>query len=129
MGKKNTKQIGKIGEDLAVEFLKHNHYNILERNYRNRIGEIDIIAEDSGTLCFIEVKTRTSDNFGFPQEAVSRSKQRKIAQTVLVYLKAKNRIKGDFRFDIIAIMLDETDKKKNINLIKNVFALDRQYFI
>ncbi len=124
----NTKQIGQIGENLAVEFLKRNHYNILERNYRNRIGEIDIIAEDSCVLCFVEVKTRTSNSFGFPQEAVSKSKQRKIAQTVLTYLKAKNRLKGDFRFDVIAVTLNEEYDKRDINLIKNAFELDAQYF-
>ncbi len=124
----NTKQIGEIGEDLAVEFLKRNDYNMLERNYRNRIGEIDIIAEDSGVLCFIEVKTRTSVNFGFPFDAISRSKQRKISQTVLTYLKAHNKPEGDFRFDVIAVMLDGTGKNPDIHLIKNAFELDRQYY-
>ncbi|MFH1092906.1 MAG: YraN family protein [Candidatus Omnitrophota bacterium] len=125
----NTKQIGKIGENLAVEFLKSNNYNILERNYHNRIGEIDIIAENSSVLCFIEVKTRANDNFGLPQEAISKSKQRKISQTALAYLKARNRLKGNFRFDVIAVMLNEAGENPDINLIKNAFDLDRQYFI
>lgn len=129
MDKRNTRQIGKIGEDLAVEFLKCNNYNILERNHRNKIGELDIIAEDSGVLCFIEVKTRTSDSFGFPQEAITRSKQRKISQTVLAYLKAHKRIEEDFRFDSIAVILKGPDEKPDISLIKNAFELDRQYFI
>ena len=128
MKKRDTKQIGKMGEDLAAEFLKANHYNILERNYRNRIGEIDIIAEDNSVLCFVEVKTRTSNSFGFPLEAISRSKQRKISQTVLTYLKAHKIIEGDFRFDTIAVMLDLAGGKPDINLIKNAFELDRQYF-
>ena len=128
MEKKNTKQIGKRGEDLAVEFLERNNYNILERNYRNRIGEIDIIAKDGGVLCFIEVKTRTSDSFGFPEEAISRAKQRKISQTVLAYLKAHKISEEDFRFDSIAVMLKVPDEHAKISLIKNAFELDRQYY-
>ena len=125
----SSKQIGKMGEDLAVEFLKRNNHNILERNYRNRIGEIDIIAEDGPVLCFIEVKTRTSDSFGLPQEAISKAKQRKIAQTVLIYLKTHKKAEADFRFDGIAVMIKPDENTPQINWIKNAFELDGQYAI
>lgn len=124
----DTKQIGKLGEDLAVDYLKSNGYNILQRNYRNRIGEIDIIAYDGDVLCFIEVKTRKNENFGSGFYAISQSKQRKIAQTALTYIKAHNKLEGDFRFDAIAVMLGEGNNPE-MSLIKNAFELDRQYFL
>ncbi len=129
MGKRNTKETGQIGENLAAEFLERNNYRILERNYCNRIGEIDIIAEDFGVLCFIEVKTRRSDNFGFGHEAISRSKQRKIAQTALIYLKVHKKTAGDSRFDSLSVMLNGAGENPDMDLIKNAFELDRQYFL
>ena len=71
------KFLGKRGEVVACKYLQSNGYRILEKNYKTHIGEIDVIAEDGETLCFIEVKTRSGDGYGLPSEAVTLKKQDK----------------------------------------------------
>ncbi len=95
---------GLKGEDLAVNYLKKKGYRILEKNYRTPLGEIDIIAEKKGTVVFVEVKTRTSDAFGLPEEAVTRQKQERIKKVALLYLKGLNRV-PPVRFDVLSIEL------------------------
>lgn len=114
------RHLGISGEDLAVEYLQQNGYKILERNFRSRLGEIDIVARDKDTLCFVEVKTRTSIEQGHPFESVSFFKQRKLARMALSYLKYKNFLDSPARFDVIAILFDEKGGKK-IELIQNAF--------
>jgi putative endonuclease len=70
------KQIGQLGEDKAVQFLKVKGYSILHRNYRTRFGELDIVCQDQHSLVFIEVKTRTSIKFGYPEEAINISENK-----------------------------------------------------
>jgi len=84
-------QLGQIGEEAAVTFLKQQGYQIVEQNFRNQLGEIDIVAYEGDTICFVEVKTRRSDIFGSPFESVTPAKQRKIAQVALSYLKFKGK--------------------------------------
>lgn len=111
--------IGKTGETIAANFLIDKDYYILERNFRNRTGEIDIIALKGDTLIFIEVKTRTSINYGYAYEAVNKKKQKKIIKTAFYYIKF-NRMKGyQLRFDIIEVYLGKTNK---INHIENAFV-------
>lgn len=109
---------GKEGEQLAKEYLTSKDYLILETNYRNKIGEIDLIALDKDILVFIEVKTRTSTKYGYAFEAVDFRKQRKILNTSLVYVKYKNYIDTQIRYDIIEIYLTENPK---INHLENAF--------
>jgi len=116
-------KLGQIGEEAAVSFLKKNGYRILEQNFRNKIGEIDIVALENDTLCFIEVKTRNSDFFGSPFESVTRAKQRKISQVALSYLKYKNISDRNTRFDVIAVLLDG-DRHQSIEIIKNAFQVN-----
>lgn len=102
-------QRGREGEDLAETYLKSLKINVLERNYRCPVGEIDIIAQKGPTRLFIEVKTRFSKNYGDPFEAVTPAKQKKIMRVAEYYL-AKNRFyKGDFAFAVIAVS-QENDK-------------------
>ncbi|MDD5044592.1 MAG: YraN family protein [Candidatus Omnitrophica bacterium] len=122
---KNNLFLARSGEDLALDFLKTKKYKILERNYRSPLGELDIIALDKDTVCFIEVKTRTSDRFGLPSEAVVRAKQRKISQAALVYLKKKGLLNKKARFDVVSIM--HPDEQAKIDLVKNAFELDTTY--
>ncbi|WP_408643039.1 YraN family protein [Thermosinus carboxydivorans] len=75
----NNIMMGKMGENAAADYLARNGYKILMRNYRCRIGEIDIVAERQGTIVFVEVKTRSSEKFGFPAEAVNYRKQQKLS--------------------------------------------------
>jgi len=117
--------LGKFGEESAIDLLKTNGYRILARNYKTKLGEIDIIARDKDTVCFIEVKTRHSDRFGLPQEAISRSKQRHIAKVALMFLKENNLLSKRARFDVISIMHSEDTSK--LDLIKNAFELDQSF--
>jgi len=94
---------GREGEDTAVGFLKKQGYRILQRNFRTKAGEIDIVAEKNNVLVFIEVKTRSDHQFGHPIEALTAHKQRKIGQIARGFL-AKNQIQGKpVRFDVVAI--------------------------
>jgi len=128
-GYDRRRELGKRGEEIAAVYLEKNGYRVIERNYRNKLGEIDIIAQNGAVLCFIEVKTRRSTSFGFPEEAIKKTKQRKIGQIVLAYLKIHNRLKEQFRFDIVAVMYRDDENQSRINLIKDAFPLDLQYSI
>ena len=99
----NKRQMGTSYEIKAEEYLLQKGYKILERNFRNRSGEIDIIAKDGEYFCFIEVKYRTTNDFGNPLEAVNIRKQQKIRQTARYYLM-KNKLSEwtPCRFDVIA---------------------------
>ncbi|MEA1964278.1 MAG: YraN family protein [Candidatus Aerophobetes bacterium] len=113
------KELGKRGENSAVKFLKGKGYEIIERNYRCPVGEVDIVAKDKRTLVFVEVKTRTSTNFGLPEEAISYRKRQhlsRIASFYLVYHKIKE---ANCRFDVVSVLM--SDKIKDIHLIKNAF--------
>lgn len=115
MGKENNNLIGDRGEELAINYLKKNKYKILESKYKIAIGEIDIIARKKKTIVFIEVKSRTSDYFGRPSEAVSAAKQNKIRAVATTYLKIKRKLDSLVRFDVIEVLDDE------INHIENCF--------
>lgn len=112
----NNRQTGTIGEDMAIQFLENNDYAIIERNYRCRIGEIDIIAENEGYLVFIEVKYRHSANKGNPFDSITLKKQstiRKVAQYFMLCHNYDENMKC--RFDAVGILNNE------ITLIKNAF--------
>lgn len=118
----NNLYFGKIGENKAVELLKTEGYKILARNYRAKTGEVDIIAEDKGTICFIEVKTRLDDKFGLPAEAITKPKQRQIIRTAMVYLQENKLLNNNSRFDVVSVLGVEDNQK--LELIKNAFTLD-----
>ncbi|MBI2327492.1 YraN family protein [Candidatus Curtissbacteria bacterium] len=113
------KNIGKHGEDLAVEFLKRRGYKIIDRNFRIRGGEIDIVALEKSTLVFIEVKTRTSLAYGYPQEAITKSKIFFLVRAAKFYRNANSYKKLPLleRIDVVAI--DHTQDPPKIDLIKN----------
>ncbi|MGR6836586.1 YraN family protein [Syntrophomonas erecta] len=97
------KRLGKKGEDLAVSFLTNQGYRILERNYYTRFGELDIICTRGGHIIFIEVKTRTSERFGTPEEAVTPHKIEHIRRAALSYLSQCKSGYSQIRFDVIAV--------------------------
>ena len=99
----NTKVLGSKGEFFAKEFLKKKGYKILEINFTNNIGEIDIIAKHKETIVFVEAKARSTFKFGLPSEAVSFSKQNKIRTVALAYLKSTKNLESSVRFDVIEI--------------------------
>lgn len=114
---KNT--YGKIGEIIATNYLKQKGYKIIANNYKNPIGEIDIIAQDKNYLVFVEVKTRISRAFGDPAEAVNRFKQQKIRQVATMYLKQHNLLQTNCRFDVVAILGQNGDE--DVRHIENAF--------
>jgi len=118
-----VESLGRWGEERAAEFLKAKGYRILETNYKNRIGEIDIIASDGKTLLFVEVKTRRSLAYGQPYESVTRHKQMKIARVAFAYLKHRcGTVDVNARFDVISIIRDESGQAR-IEYIPHAFDL------
>ena len=114
-------QFGKKSESIAIKYLKKKGYKILEQNYSNKLGEIDIIAQDKKTLVFVEVKARRSANFGHPKWAITSKKKRKISMVALHYLKSTRQSGIKARFDVVA--MTSTNDKPEIELIKNAFEL------
>ena len=100
------KLLGNRGERKAASYLRKQGYRILARQYRNRIGEIDLIARDSEFVVFVEVKTRSSLKFGTPEEAVGPRKQRQIISTAQWYLQQRQVGKLQTRFDVISVLAD-----------------------
>lgn len=113
------KSLGPLGEELASDHLVKKGYRLIERNFKIKIGEIDIIAEDGQTLVFVEVKTRLNKEFGQPFEAVNLFKQKKIRCIAEAYLQRKPLNGREARFDVISILL-EPDKTR-IEHIENAF--------
>lgn len=113
----HKKILGAVGEKSAVNFLKKQGYKILEKNFKTRVGEIDIIAKDGEEIVFVEVKTRTSDNFGEPSEAVNHKKQEKYHYVAEQYLLKKGLQEAICRFDVIEV------KSEQINHIKSAFFI------
>ncbi len=120
MNKITRKNLGKDGEELAVNFLKKRGYQILEKNYRCRLGEIDIVARDKEKIVFVEVKTRSSLAFGLPQEAVNYSKQLRLTRLALTYFSHHKLKDISCRFDVVCILTEGREPKK-IHLITNAF--------
>lgn len=123
-GKGGKKAIGAEGERVAVRFLKKRGYKILQRNYRSKGGEIDIVCYDHGCIVFVEVKTRFSNVYGAPELAVNEAKRRQIIKTASHYIVQK-KIEGvDLRFDVVSVFHSPDAKRPTITLFKNAFTKD-----
>ena len=110
----NRRKEGAYYENLVAEYLKTQGYEILEKNYRCRIGEIDLIAKEGETLVFVEVKYRRNDKMGDPKEAVDQKKQKKISMTASYYLMREcGRMDIPCRFDVAAVLGDQIEVVKN----------------
>lgn len=116
--------LGRQGEDLAVDFLREKGLQILDRNWKLGDLEIDIVAKQADEVVFIEVKTRSSLNWGNPEDAVDELRKRRMTAAANAYLKFK-RLDNPFRFDIIAIVLNAYERQ--INHIENAFSLRPHY--
>jgi len=114
--RKNT---GQLGENIAREFLKKKGYNILENNYRCREGEVDIIARKGEHLVFVEVRTRTSQSYGMPEESLNAEKVRHLMTAANHYLQKSHRADCAWRVDVVAIELTRDNSVKRIELIEN----------
>ena len=120
-------EFGKAAENAAVKFLKSQGYQVIRRNYKTKFGEIDIIAKDKSTICFVEVKARHSRLFGEPAEAVSAAKQRQISKAAICYLKENNLLGRLARFDVVSLLY--TDDVPEMDLIKDAFELSSGFTV
>lgn len=116
-----AKQIaGKLGEDVAVQFLKKSGFKIIERNFRIRGGEIDIVAIEKDALVFVEVKTRKSDEFGTPLEAITPWKIKALIKAAEFYKHTHSGLPDLMRIDAVAVTLGSGNEVVSINLVKNI---------
>lgn len=118
----SKKELGNLGENLAKNFLIKKNYLILAKNYYIKGGEIDLIAKDPDTreIVFVEVKTRTSNEYGWPEQAVNETKRLRLTKTAEKYLRNHNySFKQNYRFDILAIELNLETRRARIQHFKN----------
>jgi len=118
---KYKQKLGAKGEELAGEYLRNKGFEILEKNYKYKRKEIDLIVKDKNTVVFVEVKAGRSKKFGLPLEKVDLKKQKKIIEVAQAFLCENNFSDYDFRFDVVEIELEEGGNK--INHIENAFVL------
>ena len=111
----NQREVGTRQESRAAEYLESLGYHILERNFRCRFGEIDLIAWDGDILCFVEVKTRTNLQMGLPREYVTPAKQRRIKKTALFYLVAHD-LDCPARFDVAEVYAEKPGDKNGVRI-------------
>lgn len=119
----NIGVIGKSGEDRVAAFLRKNGFSVIKRNYQCRFGEIDIIAQNSEYIIFVEVKTRSEDFIVSPAESVNSAKQKRIMLTAEDYI-SKTFCNLQPRFDVAEVIVRETEDKRlsfSLNYIENAF--------
>ena len=120
--------LGARGEKAATRFLRRRGYKILLRNFRSGKAEVDIVARHKDWLVFVEVKTRETEEFGAPSEAVQRDKQRNLSKAALDYLRLLGNPRIHFRFDIVEVVQRKGVRKPDdIRLIENAFDLSEPY--
>jgi len=112
------REIGALGEQLACDFLGNNGYRIIQRNYRCPGGEADIIAMQSETLVFVEVRTKASRRFGTPEESITTAKMEKLRNVAAYYWQSLEKPPENWRIDVVAIQLDG-QRVSRIELIEN----------
>lgn len=113
---KSHRQIGNEGEDLACEFLINKGWKILQRNYYSGRSEIDVIAKDGEFYVFVEVKSRSTDFFGRPEEFVNKKKVQRVFQAAETWIIEKNLSGAPMRFDVIGILISKSDKPSIFHL-------------
>jgi len=116
---RENKRIGKIGEEEARRFLRRKGYEILAKNFRTRLGEIDAVARYRGFIVFIEIKTRASSSLGPPYLSVTRAKQARIIRNALIYLKRYGLDNVNWRIDVVSVKLDHIYGLEDIEIIEN----------
>lgn len=125
----SNKTLGDFGEEVAADSLRAKGYRILARNWRTSAGEIDIIAEQNDVIVFVEVKTRTSDLYGTPQDAITQNKRRRIIRSSLVYLTEMDLLDRDWRVDMVAILCGRNWVVTNVEHYENVIEGSIEEFL
>lgn len=121
--KKLNKDIGNYCEALAKEYLKKNNYHILDCNFRNFLGELDIICLQNKLLIIVEVKGRYNYDYGLPKESINLSKQKSIIKVTKSYIYYKKLLNINIRFDVIEVYLNSENEFFKINHIADAFRL------
>jgi putative endonuclease len=116
--KRENRQTGRIGEEAAAEALAAKGYRIIERNWGNKFGEIDIIAKDGEVLVFCEVKTKIGETFGTPEEMAGPGKLGKVRRMATTYLEGKE---ATCRIDVVAVVLDQAGRTLRLTHYPNVY--------
>lgn len=116
----HPQKLGKLGEDIALAHLLEKGYSLIDRNFRGRYGELDIVMLHEGVLVFVEVKTRIGDQFGSPEEAVTPRKLHEVIQTAYYYSSLHPTLPEDIRIDVVALVLTEEEDVVSLQHIENV---------
>ena len=114
--------IGKQGEQLAQEYIRQQGYTLLEKNFRCKVGELDLIAKDRHMVVFLEVRTKTSTAYGPAYNSVTPHKQRQVKRVALFYIAQHNLVNTQFRFDVIGITLNPQSGEHRLDHIQNAFC-------
>ena len=113
----DKKSIGQLGEKKACKHIKKHGYKVVDKNFRTKFGEIDIVAIEDTTICFIEVKARSSSDYGSPEEFVTKKTQERLWKTASIYIDKNPPEFENYRFDVVAIDLEND----GIKIFKNAF--------
>lgn len=124
MNKKENYNKGRSGEEMALKFLMEKGFELIEQNYENYLGEIDLIMADKDTLVFIEVKLKVGDRFGIPEEMIGKNKLSKVKRVAESYLVINKKIKKQFekyRIDAVCLVVDKSNNIERINHYENLY--------
>ena len=117
----HNKELGKVGEGMARNYLEKKKYKIIEQNFQNRWGEIDLICCKDNMMTFVEVKTRIGEQFGSPEDALNKNKMRRLIKNARGYMNFKADKKySSYRIDAVCIVLDEENHLKRINHYESI---------
>lgn len=119
----SKRELGRWGEDLASTYLREKGYQVLERNIHTPYGEIDLLARMGGSTVFIEVKTRSSETFGFPEESITNKKREHMIASAQHIMQSKPEWEDDWRIDVIAIRRFRTDQEPEILHFENAVSM------
>ena len=118
MSKRNI-SLGRWGETIAHDYLVDHGYKVIERNFRTEYGEIDLIAEQDGVIVFVEVKTRTGNQYGHPEGAITPEKTLHMVESAQAYVQKNPDLPGEWRLDVIAIRRRSSTKSPEITHFEN----------
>lgn len=115
-----NRNLGQLGENIAKEYLKKKGYKIVEKNCRNKRGEIDLICKEKDSLVFVEVKTRIGEKFGLPEDAINKNKTYRLIRNAQAYIARKGLNMINYRIDAVCIVLDKNKRPIRIGHYENI---------
>jgi putative endonuclease len=120
----NARQrLGRRGEEIAARRLEAEGYRVLTRNYRCPYGEVDLVAKEGDCLVFVEVRTRRGDEWGTPEESVTKAKQLRLLKVAQNYLDEHGSWDVDWRVDVVAIDVDERGRVRRLDVVRDAVSL------